>query len=152
MLLLPDVLYFKFFRPVSCFERLLTFFSLGRFCHCGVTFLTDKGAVYVESIAPRGVVIHANAGPTADQVCELRTSKDGCVVVLAWFIAHQDEKYGWLDLLRIGVRKWTGLSVFGNPKGMVCSECLASMLDALGLWSLHNTELTPSELADFLSG
>jgi len=152
MLLLPDVLYFKFFRPVSCFDRLVTFFSIGSFCHCGVTFLTDTGAVYAESIAPKGVVIHANAGPVADQVRELPVSKDGCVVVRAWFIAHQDEKYGWLDLIRIGVRKWTGLSLFGNPRGMVCSECLATMLSELGLLSIRSTGLTPSELDIFLGG
>jgi len=142
-----NCLHVKFFRPTTWKDRVVSFLCRGIFCHCGLSFWYGSMWWYLDSLPGRGMKLIPTEGPQTDHIAHIQSSDTR---VMNWVKEHLDTKYGWLDGVRIVIRKWTGISFIGNPKGMVCSEMIATMLNDLEITDFFTTALTPDELGEML--
>ena len=115
-------------------NRLIRWWTNSPYSHCE---LVVRGTCYSSSVRDGGVRAKVMALP-ADKwdVIELPWADDDAVT--DWFIAHERDRYGWLDLL-------TGqlLGMQRDHRGVFCSEACAK---ALGL--RNATRMSPQALLD----
>ena len=120
------------------FNRLICWWTGSQYSHCE---LVVRGTCYSSSVRDGGVRAKVIALP-ADKwdVIELPWADD--TAVTDWFIAHERDRYGWLDLL-------TGqlLGMQRDYRGVFCSEACAK---ALGL--RNSTRMSPQALLDACLG
>jgi len=118
----------------TLFNALIRWWTGSPYSHCE---LVINGTCYSSSIRDGGVRGKAMALPSDKwDVIELPWADD--TAVTDWFIAHETERYGWLDLL-------TGqlLGMQRDHRGVFCSEACAK---ALGLHG--STRMSPQGLLD----
>lgn len=116
------------------FNALIRWWTRSPYSHCE---LVINGTCYSSSIRDGGVRGKAMALPSDKwDVIELPWADD--TAVTDWFIAHERDRYGWLDLL-------TGqlLGMQRDHRGVFCSEACAK---ALGMRSA--TRMSPQGLLD----
>ena len=137
-----------FYEPRSLFEHSVSFFGRTRFCHVAVQY----GSRVTESSLGPGVTVRG------DIVTE---QSDAFVViqgvyektVFAWVAWRVGERYGLIDCAQSVIRKWTGIKIGGNPRGMLCSEYACELLRANGGPDIEaRYGITPDELYKAIRG
>ena len=116
------------------FNRLICWWTGSQYSHCE---LVVRGTCYSSSVRDGGVRAKVMALPSDKwDVTELPWAEDDAVT--DWFVAHERDRYGWLDLL-------TGqlLGMHRDHRGVFCSEACAK---ALGL--RNSTRMSPQGLMD----
>ena len=115
-------------------NRLICWWTGSPYSHCE---LVINGTCYSSSIRDGGVRGKAMALPSDKwDVIELPWADDDAVT--DWFVAHERDRYGWVDLLTgqlLGMRR--------DSRGVFCSEACAK---ALGL--RNSTRMSPQSLLD----
>lgn len=135
----------NFHLPASRIDRLVSFFGRTRFCHVSISYQIAGQWWGAESLATTGVhVFKLNGKPKADAVAY---SPIFPTMAEAWLSRRAGEPYGFLDSLAAGIRKWTGVRIGGNPRGMMCAELAAKMMEELIAYEIEDTAITPDELA-----
>lgn len=118
----------------TLFNALIRWWTGSQYSHCE---LVVRGTCYSSSVRDGGVRAKGMALPSDKwDVIELHWADD--TAVTDWFIAHERDRYGWLDLL-------TGqlLGMQRDHRGVFCSESCAK---ALGL--RNSTRMSPQALLD----
>ena len=120
--------------PGNWLNRLICWWTNSPYSHCE---LVVRGTCYSSSVRDGGVRAKVMA-LSSDKwdVVDLPWADD--TDVTDWFIAHERDRYGWLDLL-------TGqlLGMQRDHRGVFCSEACAK---ALGL--RNATRMSPQALLD----
>lgn len=115
-------------------NRLIRWWTNSPYSHCE---LVVRGTCYSSSVRDGGVRAKVMALPSDKwDLVGLPWADDGAVT--DWFIAHERDRYGWLDLL-------TGqlLGMQRDYRGVFCSEACAK---SLGL--RNSTRMSPQSLLD----
>lgn len=118
----------------TLFNALIRWWTRSPYSHCE---LVINGTCYSSSIRDGGVRGKVMALPSDKwDVIELPWADD--TAVTDWFIAHERDRYGWLDLL-------TGqlLGMQRDHRGVFCSEACAKALGLRG-----STRMSPQGLLD----
>ena len=119
-------------------NRLIRWWTGSQYSHCE---LVVRGTCYSSSVRDGGVRAKVMALPSDKwDLVGLPWADDDAVT--DWFIAHERDRYGWLDLL-------TGqlLGMQRDYRGVFCSEACAK---ALGL--RNSTRMSPQALLDACLG
>lgn len=119
-------------------NRLIRWWTNSPYSHCE---LVVRGTCYSSSVRDGGVRAKVMALPSDKwDLFGLTWADDDAVT--DWFIAHERDRYGWLDLL-------TGqlLGMQRDYRGVFCSEACAK---ALGL--RNSTRMSPQALLDACLG
>ena len=119
-------------------NRLIRWWTNSPYSHCE---LVVRGTCYSSSVRDGGVRAKVMAMP-ADKWDLVGLPWADADAVTDWFIAHERDRYGWLDLL-------TGqlLGMQRDYRGVFCSEACAK---ALGL--RNSTRMSPQALLDACLG
>lgn len=118
----------------TLFNALIRWWTRSPYSHCE---LVINGTCYSSSVRDGGVRAKVMALPSDKwDVIELPWADD--TAVTDWFIAHERDRYGWLDLLTGQV-----LGMQRDHRGVFCSEACAK---ALGLHG--STRMSPQGLLD----
>ena len=115
-------------------NRLICWWTGSQYSHCE---LVVRGTCYSSSVRDGGVRAKVMAMP-ADKwdLFGLPWADDDAVT--DWFVAHERDRYGWLDLLTgqlLGMRR--------DGRGVFCSEACAAALNFP-----NPTRFSPQTLAD----
>lgn len=147
-----------FFKARKWSQRLVTFFTGGKFSHCGVlTWMEIQGQ-------RRLMLVEAFVGGT--RIINLRSYSDREMLILDlgidWANSEASKRlidktghnpYGFLDFLSIGVKDISTKLGFPlkmpNFKGEVCSELVANYLVDSG-FNLHDVCISPNTLLCWL--
>lgn len=116
------------------FNRLIRWWTNSPYSHCE---LVVRGNCYSSSVRDGGVRVKTMALPS-DKWDLISLPWADADAVTDWFIAHERDRYGWLDLL-------TGqlLGMHRDHRGVFCSEACAKALGLRGA-----TQLSPQALLD----
>lgn len=118
----------------TLFNALIRWWTGSQYSHCE---LVINGTCYSSSVRDGGVRAKVMALPSDKwDVIELPWADDDAVT--DWFVAHERDRYGWLDLLTgqlLGMRR--------DSRGVFCSEACAK---ALGM--RNSTRMSPQALLD----
>jgi hypothetical protein len=137
----------RFYPPTTWWERLV---SIGgrrlRFIHVDAAWQWPSDVWVVDSAPFRGPRILLG-GPLYITGCH-SVSMTVPAAVHDWIFRNLHQPYGWLDCCQALVRRWTGLRIGGNPRGVECAEFIADMLNASGLRLDVPIGVTPDELLD----
>ena len=118
------------------FNRLIRWWTNSPYSHCE---LVVRGTCYSSSVRDGGVRAKVMALPSDKwDVIDLPWADDAAVT--DWFIAHERDRYGWLDLILCQI-----LGMQRDHRGVFCSEACAK---ALGL--RNATRMSPQALLDVL--
>ena len=115
-------------------NRLIRWWTGSQYSHCE---LVVRGTCYSSSVRDGGVRAKVMALPSDKwDVIDLPWADDDAVT--DWFIAHERDRYGWLDLILcqlLGMRR--------DGRGVFCSEACAAALKFP-----NPTRFSPQTLAD----
>lgn len=135
----------QFHLPVTRIDRLVSYLGKTKYCHVSIAYQIAGQWWCAEALARTGVRIYKlSAKPNPDAYAFAPIFP---IMAEEWIARHIGEKFGFLDCLCIGIRKWTGWRIGGNVRGIMCAELVSMMMNDFHLYDIDDTDITPDELA-----
>lgn len=131
-----------FYKPRTLLEKSVSFFGRTKYCHASIQY----GDRVTESSLGYGVTVRTDVfWELSDAYLPIKGVLEQDV--FAWVAWRIGERYGLLDCAQAVIRKWTGIKIGGNPRGMLCSEYACELLRANGGPDIEaRYGITPDEL------
>jgi len=144
----------RFYRPHSLFSRVVSWLGKTEHCHVDIVFLNSAMDVIItESQYPHGV--SRRRCPYVDDKTQdtitLWTEKPADDID-RWVQSKLKTKYGFTEAIMASLRKWTGVHLFVNSRGVICTEYVVEFLRENGGPDIDAFPgITPDELMLLLS-